>query len=581
MDQLHTTPAGTPPKKAKTYSLLTGLLLTLGILVVLNLVSSFFFARLDFSKGKIHTLSKTSKQLVRKLDDNVVIKAYMSRNPPPEYSILARYTKDLLGEYKLAGRGHFRFEIVPQTNEDEFKGEALKNNIFAQRVMILENDQQSVRELYMGLTFEYRGNRETLNLTKEIEGRLEYEITGIIRRLAQTKLPQVSVYQDSLYSPNYYETFEHHMNQNYQVMPVNLTEPLMMSQVLFFPGVIDSLSKIQMYNLDQYIMHGGRVIFMQDRAVGLVQMNSAQEIQSNIFDLLKHYGIDIQPNIVMDQNCAPISVKQRSGIFVVDVPVPFPPIPLIQGNKDSIISKGLSDIVIYMASQIVTPSANKDVQLTPILRTSQNSGLLKGPEYDLSPEKFIGQNLMATLTHPPITIAALANGTFTSYFANDPAAQKTTGFVAKTDKAEIFVLSDSDFIREFIASLSSTNMMLMLNVIDFMLKDTSMVEVRSRNLPDSPMEVGYWLYKMGVKPDRIAGIEPNVKRIIKGINLLLPSLLLILFGVWRFFRIKQRKLALRQRYQLMHTLPANDPPVEIGIADDSDAPASTPPDEEV
>jgi ABC-2 type transport system permease protein len=176
------------PKIAKTRSIVTGLLLSLALLFILNLLSSFFFYRLDFSKGKIHTLSKTSKNLVRKLSDNVVVKVYLSRNLPPDYNVLARYAKDLLGEYKQYGGKHFRFEFVSTNNEDEFSGAATRSNVFTQRVMILENDQQTVRDIFMGLAFEYKGNRETLNLTKDIEGRMEYEITAILRRLTKVTL---------------------------------------------------------------------------------------------------------------------------------------------------------------------------------------------------------------------------------------------------------------------------------------------------------------------------------------------------------------------------------------------------------
>ncbi len=537
--------SGTP----RTNSIVTGLLLSLALLVILNLISAFFFYRLDVSKGRIHTLSKTSKKLAKDLKDNVVVKVYLSNNLPPEYNVLARYAKDLLGEYRQFGGRHFRYELVSTANDDEFQGAAARDNIFGQRTMIVENDQQTVRDIYMGLAFEYKGNRESLNLTKAIEGRLEYEITAILRRLTKASLPKVSVYQDSLYSAELYKYFEHHIRQNYQVVPINLTSPFMEADVLIFPGAMDSLSALQMYNLDQYIMHGGKVVFLQDRISGLVQYNEAFPIYSNIFRLLEHYGVFIKPNIVMDQNCAPINVSQRSGIFVIDTPLPYPPIPMLQGIKKNVVSNGLSDMLLYLGSEIDTNAGRTDVTVLPLLKTSPGSGIMAGPQFDISPDRFMQKGSNEGLTLPPITVAAYYTGKFTSLFATNPSIAKTPGFIASNPNAEIIVLSDSDFIRDFITSASDANMMFLLNAVDFLLKDLSLSEVRSRTLPNSPLEISTWLYKRNVPMNRIAEIEPVVRLFVKGVNLVLPSLLLIVCGFIVLISQKKRRRSIQQYFQ--------------------------------
>jgi gliding-associated putative ABC transporter substrate-binding component GldG len=551
MENMQATPPPSEKRKYVTKSIVTGLLLSIAMLVLLNLISAFVYTRLDFSKGKIHTLSKTSKKLVHNLKDNIVVKVYLSNNLPPEYATIARYTKDLLGEYKQSGGSHFRYEIISTTNEDMFKAEATRNNVFSQRVMILENDQQTVRDIFMGLSFEYKGNHETLNLTSDIEGRLEYEITAILRRLTKESLPKVAVYEDSLYNSQYYQYFEHHLKQNYQIVPTDLTIPDMSAQVLIFPGVVDSLEAIKLYNLDQYIMHGGKVLFLQDRVYGLVQYNQAEEIYSNIFKFLEQYGIEIKPNLVLDNNCAPINMSQRSGIYVVDVPMPFPPIPLVQGMKSSIISKGLSDILFYLCSEINIHPTAKNITVSPILQTSAGSGVMNGPVFDISPENYLKQKFNANLTMPPITVAALYDGTFTSYFAKMPSIAATPGFVGQTNKSEIIVVSDSDIIRDFITSASGSNMMFILNAIDFLLKDISLSEVRSRTIPNSPLDISNFLYKHGMPMEKVASAEPAAKRIIKGINLIIPALLLVLLGIWRFFKLKKDRLAIKRKFQFI------------------------------
>lgn len=549
-------------KQPKTRSLLTGLILSIALLVLLNLVSTFFFYRLDLSQGKIHTLSKTSKNLVRKLDDNVVAKVYLSNNLPPDYNVMARYAKDLLGEYKQYGGRHFRFEYVSTSNEDVFRGQAARDNIITQRTMIVENDQQTVRDIFMGIAFEYKGNRESINLSKSIEGRLEYEITSLLRRLTKAQLPKVCIFQDSLYSSEYYKYMEHHLYQNYNVIPTNLTAPVMAADVLIFPGVADSILPVQLYNLDQYIMHGGKVIFLQDRVTGLVQYNSAYEIKSNIFRLLDHYGMEVKPNLVMDQNCAPINMSQRSGIFVIDTPVPFPPIPLIQGIKNNAVSGGLSDIILYLPSEINANVKKPDLSITPLLKTSPNSGIMPGPEFDISPNRFMQDKIMSTLNMPPITVSALYTGKLTSLFADNPKINQTPGFIAKADKAELILVSDADLARDFVASASDTNIMFLLNAIDFLLKDISLSEVRSRTLPNSPLEISSWLFRQGMDPESIAKVEPRVRQTVKGLNLILPSLLLLLYGFRRLLAQKRRRREIQDRFQPVKLSGPEPQPIE-------------------
>jgi ABC-type uncharacterized transport system involved in gliding motility auxiliary subunit len=408
--------------------------------------------------------------------------------------------------------------------------------------MLLENDQQTVRDIYMGLAFEYKGNKQSINLTQEIEGRLEYEITSLLRRLTKASLPKVTVFQDSLYNAEYYKYFEYHAGMNYQVMPTNLNAPVMASDVLIFPGVSDSISQLQLYNLDQYIMHGGKVLFLQDRLAGLVQYGNAQQIRSNVFNLLENYGIRIKPNLVLDRKCAPINMSQRSGIFVIDTPMPFPPIPMVDGARTSPVSKGLSGILIYLGSEINIKPDRQGLEVTPLLQTSAGSGILDGPDFDITPERFMGDKTMSSLMLPPLTLAAEFKGTFNSYFANLESAGSTQGFVPKTDKGQVIVVSDSDLIRDFIASASSSNIMFVLNAVDYLLGDVSMNEVRSRSVPNSPLDISEWLYRMDYPPAQIAQAEPVIRRAVKTANLVLPSLLLVAMG---FIMIKSRKKARR------------------------------------
>jgi len=67
------------------------LIIFIAIIVFLNLVSITIFTRMDLSKGKIYSLSKSSKEAVRNLEDRLVVKAYFSKNLPGEFADARRF----------------------------------------------------------------------------------------------------------------------------------------------------------------------------------------------------------------------------------------------------------------------------------------------------------------------------------------------------------------------------------------------------------------------------------------------------------------------------------------------------------
>ncbi|HNQ43934.1 MAG TPA: Gldg family protein, partial [Candidatus Cloacimonadota bacterium] len=98
--------------KFKTGSILGSLVLKLAIILMILLVASYLRLRLDFSKNRLYSLSKTSREAVKNLKDNMVVKLYTSQELPAQMSSIDRYVKDLLSEYQNAGKGRFHYEFV-------------------------------------------------------------------------------------------------------------------------------------------------------------------------------------------------------------------------------------------------------------------------------------------------------------------------------------------------------------------------------------------------------------------------------------------------------------------------------------
>jgi len=72
-------------------------LLTIGALVLLNLIGTRVFGRVDLTENHIYTLAPASKKIVASLPDYLTVKAYISKKDlPQELQPVASYLRDLL-----------------------------------------------------------------------------------------------------------------------------------------------------------------------------------------------------------------------------------------------------------------------------------------------------------------------------------------------------------------------------------------------------------------------------------------------------------------------------------------------------
>src|SRR4051812_7047165 len=87
-----------------------GALLVAGILGAVNVISRYAYVRLDLSEGRIYSLSGASKQLLKRLEDPVLVTAYFSPALPPQYAAARDYLDNLLKEYATYSHGKLRYE---------------------------------------------------------------------------------------------------------------------------------------------------------------------------------------------------------------------------------------------------------------------------------------------------------------------------------------------------------------------------------------------------------------------------------------------------------------------------------------
>src|SRR5262245_59840796 len=301
---------------------MTGLasgLLLIGIVVLANVVGSTLFRRVDLTEGRMYSLSTASKNLVRKLDDTFLVKAYFSKNLPAPYNANSRYLQDLLEEYRVYGKGRFRFEFVDPADDAKLEEEAQKHRIPPVQVQVLEKEQFQAKKAYMGVVFMYKDRQETIPIVENPVG-LEYDITATIKKMtrASEDLPVVGIlsgHEEPEFSD--LSTVQQVFEKQYRLRPVTVSNGQRVPpdvSVLLVAAPRRPFSDWEKYAIDQYIMRGGKVAFLIDKVNADLQMGRAFPLRLQLDDWCQNYGFKVNDNLVGDfESPGVLNVSQQQG----------------------------------------------------------------------------------------------------------------------------------------------------------------------------------------------------------------------------------------------------------------------------
>jgi len=509
-------------------------IILIAIIVFINLVSLSIFTRIDLSLGKIYSLSKSSKQAVKNLEDRLVIKAYFSRNLPGEYADARRFTQDILSEYQAYSRGKLRFEFIDPSDEESLKKEAQQNQIMPVSMRVVENDKLEIREVYMGLAFLYKDKLESLPVIQNTRG-LEYDVTSSNKKISAVGLKKVAFYDlpkenEAPQIPGYpnqdeFATVRQFISESYEVSKTDLVNPVKDDiNAIIIAGVTDSLSIPQLFNLDQFLMSGGNILLFQDRINANLQTQMAEPINSNLFGLIGTYGVLIKTNLVTDAVCGQVNVQQQRGIFKMMTPVSYPFFPIINKvNKENLIVKNLDFMQLVFASEIDTTQISSEINFEPLLYTSENSGEVTTPRLDIGLQNYMNQDLRKMFIEEPKIVAGIYSGLFRSLFAP---GMDNPDVIAETSNGRILYVTDSDFLKDGVGAGVKGNLDFVLNSVDYMVSEEALIEIRSRETTFRPLKE----------------ISSSARKFVKWFNILFPSFLLILLGILRYrAELKRRK----------------------------------------
>ncbi|MCX8011753.1 MAG: GldG family protein, partial [Desulfobacterota bacterium] len=299
-------------------------LIVLGFLSLINYVANRHFARVDLTQNKLYTLSESSKKVVASLDDIVNINCYFSKNLPSYVISLKQQVSDILDEYRAYARGNIQVKFVDPTEDPGVEQKLRFMGIPQVQLNVMEKDQATATNVYMGVAVSYEDKQEVIPFVKNVNN-LEYEITSSILKVTRKQKKTVgflSGHEEYSIQSDYQAVYQA-LRRQYEVEEVNIApgQPIPdYINVLVVAGP-HQLNEQAKYEIDQYIMKGGKVIFLID-IVTVPQEGGIRAFyrETNLNDILENYGVRVTKNLVLDR--FNMLITFQTGYTILRTPYP-------------------------------------------------------------------------------------------------------------------------------------------------------------------------------------------------------------------------------------------------------------------
>lgn len=485
----------------KSAKISTTILLIIIIVIVINILSDNYSFRIDLTEGKEYTLSKATKDILKKLDKPVTITAYFSKDLPPNIGNISGNLKDMLVEYGNRSNGMVVYKFVNPNENEAKEQEAVQNGIQPLMINVRDKDQIKQQKAFMGAVVSMGNAKENIPFFQPGSA-MEYALSTAIKKISVVNKPSIALIQGHG-EPEINEVMQVYKDLSvlYDVEPLKMTDTTTIPAKFKTIAIIrptDTIPPGQLETLDNFLAGGGHIFLALNKVEGNFSNATGSALNLGIDDWLKRKGVTIADNFIIDANCGAVTLQQQQGGFTMSSQIQFPYLPVIHKFADNPITKGLESVSLQFASPI-TFSGDSSLKFIPIAFTSDKSGSLKTPLYfDIQK-----QWQMSDFPLSGLVVAAIVEG-------------KLSG----NKSSKIVVVSDGDFA---IGGPHSgiqpppDNINLLVNSIDWLSDDTGLIELRTKGTTSRPLKE----------------LEPGTKSLIKWINFLLPIILIIFYGLFR------------------------------------------------
>lgn len=530
--------------------------------------------RLDLTEDKRFTLSAPTLGILHGIKNDIYIQVYLDGEMPVPLKRLKRSVGDMLDEFRIASGRKIDYEFI---NPAETKDAKQRNEQFTSLykkglnpVDIRNNDSEggsSQKMIFPGMIVNYNGAEVPVNFLENnqsisYEQNILHSMEGLEYKMIQTI---ATITSDTVYKVAFLEGQHELPEIEVADITVNLAKYFTVDRgsIGGKPGVLDHYSALiiadpsdefsepDKFVIDQYIMNGGKVLWLfEEVAINADSLISGETVglyrPLNIEDQLFRYGVRVNPVVVQDVDCMIQRFSVSTGAEQKQiVPAPWVYYPLLAPDQHNPITRNLNKVLGRFVNTIDTVGLDPLLKKQVLLSTSAYSRTLSPPliislkeaEIKPDPKEFTKSNL---------PVALLLEGKFTSAFKNRMTANLTDdhNFKARTtgENTKMIVVADGDIIRNEVHRSGTSvapyplgqdqytgrmfgNRDFLINCMNYLVDNNGLMDLRSREMK---------LRLLDKQQVRVGRTKWQV------VNIFLPVTVVILAGILYSFARKRK-----------------------------------------
>lgn len=558
------------------------LVLVIGILIFINILAGFFYTDIDLTEDKRFTLNPATYELIEELDETITIEVFLAGELPSSFKRLQEAVRDLINKFKNnSNHISFRFKdpLGGEGTEEENMAEMAelkKDGIVPVNLTTTSKGGREARLVFPYAVVRYKKQKKVIPLLESSGGfnrdftrmdainpsinLLEYKFANAIQKIRLKTRPRMVFLtgHGELQRP-WTSSLEAAMFEYYDIARLDLNKVAKIDthiHVVIIAKPLLPFGEQHLFKIDQYIMNGGKVVWLIDPlnmeidSMGQQGIFMPVERPLDIHNLLFNYGARVNPNLVLDWEATsiPMQVGMNGDKPQIELrkwfyhPKLYPyttPLEAQETGENAIqhpIVQNLDFVDSRYPATIDTIRTTAYIKKTPLLRSSRYSKI-QFPPVRVSIEILdsgIGQD---AFTKENQNVAVLLEGKFSSYFKGRVTPEMKASltkmgqpFKESGSVSKMIIISDGDIAKNEVERRSGKPMPLglnkydgytygnrdfLMNCLEYMIDNKGIIAARNKEIKLRPL-------------DQQRAFDEELKWQI--INIVLPLIVLALFG---------------------------------------------------
>ncbi len=450
-----------------------GIAISLGLVVVTNLLGGNIGGRVDLTRESLYTLSPGSKETLDNLSDLVTLKLFISDELPSELQPTLRDVRDLISDMNRAGGDNLVVENLNPGDDLDVAAEARSLGIIENEFNVLRDDEFEVRRGWFGLALLYADQQEVIPFISGTAD-LEFRIASAISVMTTDKRPSVAFLTGlGALGESELPSLGRALMERYEVTSLDLSQegdlgldPENMDLVIL-AGPKEPVSEKKVNEIENFISQGGGALILVDKHQISLETPTTSLVTTGLEEFLQRQGIGVDEGLVMDYGSNSNISMGPQGLFNVVRPYPLWPIGL-KGSLHAT-TRDLNGLSAGWATAITIADSVENIER---LWITTEAGGIQPPNSLIMPDALLQPDPDGFQT---VTLAVAIGGGETEPTTND------------VREGRIIVVGDVDFLEESFIQVSPDNLIFAENAIDWLAQDEALIAIRSKTRTPPPI----------------------------------------------------------------------------------------------